>query len=99
MSSITCQVSCVTCLMSPVICRMSVTPTATAMDPPTANSPSMHSRMLLLNWIGGQFSESEEKMYLKKRKTYLGTKFRIFCIEGKLKEEEKLFLSKKYSTP
>ena len=50
-----CQVSRVRCHMSGVMCRvsrvtccMSLTPTATATDPTSANSPSLHSRMLLL---------------------------------------------------
>ena len=36
----------VTCRMSPVTCQMSLTPTATARDPPPANSPTMHNRMV-----------------------------------------------------
>ena len=47
-SGVRCHVLCVTCCMSPVTCHMSLTQTATATDPPPANSPSMHSRMLLL---------------------------------------------------
>ena len=34
--------------VSGVTCHMSLRPTATATDPPPANSPTMHSRMLLL---------------------------------------------------
>ena len=42
-----CQVTGVRCQVSPVTCHKSLTPTATAMDPPPANSPTMHSRILL----------------------------------------------------
>ena len=43
------QLSCVMCCVSPVTCHMAVTPTATAKDPPPANTPiSMHISMLLL---------------------------------------------------
>ena len=34
-------VSCVMCHVLPVTCHMSLMPTATAMDPPPANSPTM----------------------------------------------------------
>ena len=34
--------------MSRVTCHMSLTPTAIATVPPPTNSPTMHSRMLLL---------------------------------------------------
>ena len=39
------RVSHVACLMSLVTCHLS--PTATATDSPPANSPTMHSRMIL----------------------------------------------------
>ena len=52
-SCVTCYVSCVTCRMSYVMCRLScftcylsLTPTAKARDIPTANSPSMHNRLI-----------------------------------------------------
>ena len=35
-----------TCRVSPVTCHFSLTPTATATDPPTANFPIMHSRLV-----------------------------------------------------
>ena len=44
-SSVRCQVSYVTCQVLRVTCHMSLTPTATAAEPPPANSPTMHSRM------------------------------------------------------
>ena len=45
-SRITCHVSCVMLLVSHVTCHLSLTPTATATDPPPANSPIMHSRLV-----------------------------------------------------
>ena len=36
----------VICCMSPVTCHLSLTPTVTAIDPPLANSPTMHSRLV-----------------------------------------------------
>ena len=47
-SEVTCQWLRLTCYVSPVTCHISLTSTATATDPPPANSPIMHSRMLLL---------------------------------------------------
>ena len=48
-----CQVSCVRCPLSWILChvscvtcRMSLSSTATAMDPPPAHSPTVHSRMV-----------------------------------------------------
>ena len=46
--SIRCPRSRVVCCVLPVTCCMSLMPTATATDPPPANSSNMHSRMLLL---------------------------------------------------
>ena len=34
--------------VSPIASHMSITPTATVTDPPDANSPTMHSRIMLL---------------------------------------------------
>ena len=52
-SHITCHMSCVmchfsrfTCCMSPGTCQMSLTPTATATEPPPANSPTMDCRLV-----------------------------------------------------
>ena len=45
-SHVTCHVSCVTCHMSHVTSHMSPTKTAPAKDPPSANSPTMHSRLV-----------------------------------------------------
>ena len=47
MSCVACRVSHsgVICCVSPVICQLSLTPIATATDPPPANSPIMHSRL------------------------------------------------------
>ena len=45
-SDVRCHVSCVTCHLSYVTCHISITPTVTAMDPPPANSPTMHIRMV-----------------------------------------------------
>ena len=41
-----CHVSRVVCHLSPVTCHLSLTPTATDTDPPPANSPIMHSRLV-----------------------------------------------------
>ena len=41
----------VTCQLSPATGHMSLTPTATATDPPPANSPTMHSSMVSTNQI------------------------------------------------
>ena len=38
--------SCVPCYVSPVTCHMSPTPRATATDPPPANFPTLHSRLV-----------------------------------------------------
>ena len=40
------DVSYVTWLVSPVTCHLSLTLTATATDPPPANSPSMYSKLV-----------------------------------------------------
>ena len=47
-SGVRCHVSGIRCHVSGVTCNMSLTPTAIAADPPPTNSPTMHSRMLLL---------------------------------------------------
>ena len=44
-SHVTCLVSCVICCVSRVTCHLSLTPTATATDPPPASYPIMHSRL------------------------------------------------------
>ena len=53
------QVSGFICRLSSVTCHMSVTPTATATDPPPANSPTMHRRIddkdLQIFFFPGQF--------------------------------------------
>ena len=41
-----CHVSCVTCCVSPVTCHMSLMPTATFTDPPPANFPNIHIRLV-----------------------------------------------------
>ena len=46
MSSVMCNVSSVTCHLSRVTCHISPTPTATATDPPLANYPTIHSRLV-----------------------------------------------------
>ena len=53
MSHVTCQVTRVMCHVSYitfhvscVACHLSITPTASATDPPPANSPNMHSRLV-----------------------------------------------------
>ena len=43
---VTCHMLHVTCHMSRVTCHLSLRPTATATDPPSANSPTMHSRLV-----------------------------------------------------
>ena len=52
---VTSHISCVMCMchpsrvtfhISPVTCYLSPTPTATITDPPPANSPTMHSRLV-----------------------------------------------------
>ena len=45
-SHVMCHMSCVTYHVSHVMCNMSLTPTATAMDPPHGNSPTVQSRMV-----------------------------------------------------
>ena len=45
MPCVTCHLSGVMCQVSRVTCHLSLTPTATATDPP-ANSPIMHSRLV-----------------------------------------------------
>ena len=45
-SGVMCPVSHVTCCMLRVTCHLSLTPTATAIDPPPANSTIMHSRLV-----------------------------------------------------
>ena len=44
-SSVMCYVSPITCRVSPVTCHLSLTPTATAPDPPPAHSPTMLSKL------------------------------------------------------
>ena len=47
MSRVPCHLSCVMCHMSPATCHLSPTPSrATASDPPTANSPILHSMLV-----------------------------------------------------
>ena len=46
MSCVTCHLSQVKCHLLCVTCHMSLMQTATAMDPPPANSLTMHSRMV-----------------------------------------------------
>ena len=46
MSCVKCHVSGVKCHVSTVTCHLSPTPTATSTDPPPANSPIMHSRLV-----------------------------------------------------
>ena len=46
MSCVRCHVSGVTRHVSPLTCHLWITPTATATDPPNANSPIMHSRLV-----------------------------------------------------
>ena len=41
-SCVTCPMSHVACRVSPVTCQLSLTPTATATDPPPGSSPIMH---------------------------------------------------------
>ena len=45
------QVSGVRCQVSRVTCHMSLTPTDRATDPPPANSPTMHSREILVGMV------------------------------------------------
>ena len=47
MSGVMCQASRVTCHKSCVACHLSLLPTATATDPPPADSPTMHNRLVL----------------------------------------------------
>ena len=46
LSLVACFVTLVTCHQSCVSCNLSSMPTATATDPPPANSPTMHNRLL-----------------------------------------------------
>ena len=43
-----------TCHVSTVTCHISLTPTATAMDPPSANSPTSSAKMRKATTLGGQ---------------------------------------------
>ena len=45
-SRVTCHMSCVMCHMSHIVCHLSLTPTVSAKDHPSANSPIMHSRLV-----------------------------------------------------
>ena len=44
-----CNVSCDMCHVSYVTCQLSPTPTATATDPPIANSPTMNRTLVFKN--------------------------------------------------
>ena len=44
MSCVTCHITCVMCPVLHVTCHLSLTPKATATEPPPANSASMHIR-------------------------------------------------------
>ena len=46
MSGVRCHLSLVTCCVLPVTCHLPLMPTATATIPPTANSPTIHSRLV-----------------------------------------------------
>ena len=46
-SHVICHLSCVMCCVSPVTFHNSLAPTATPTDPASANSPTMHFRMVL----------------------------------------------------
>ena len=64
-----CEMSCVKCRVSHVTCHMLLTPTARATDPPHANSPTMHSRMVCeypkINFFCRQFlTNSEPKLQI-----------------------------------
>ena len=48
-SNVVCHLSFVTCHLSPVTIHLSLTPTPTPTDPPPANSPTMHSRVVHKN--------------------------------------------------
>ena len=70
---LTCNVSCtmyhgipVACRRSPVICHLSLMPKATATDPPPANSPTMHSRMVGKDQKNQNKTQSKQKREEKK---------------------------------
>ena len=48
-SGVTCQVSSVMSRVSPVTCQLSLTPKATATDPPRSNSPTTQSKLVLID--------------------------------------------------
>ena len=48
-SGVRCHMSRVTCCVSPVTCHLSLTLTATATEPPPANCPIMHIRLVCQN--------------------------------------------------
>ena len=71
-SRVACYLSLVTCCMLPVACHMSLTPTATATDPPHANSSTLHSRMVCKDpqknlFSAGQFRTISEQKLLNLR--------------------------------
>ena len=54
MARVTCHLSCVLYHVSRFTCHMSLMPTATFMDPPPANSHTMHCRMVCKGKLNSQ---------------------------------------------
>ena len=69
LSRVMCQVSQVLCHMLRVTCHFSLTPTATATDPPAANSPTMHSRLVCKHQTNQKNSKRKKSSELSKNLT------------------------------
>ena len=82
-----CHVSDITCRMSPVTYNMPLTPTVTTMDPPPANCPTMHSRMMLLIL-------SHQQLFVKAQKcTFLFCAAILNHFRAKIKNSETIVSS------
>ena len=68
MSRVTYHMSHVACHLSPVICHLSLAPTATATDPPPANSPIIHSRLARKIQKRERFSKRQKSLKMKRRR-------------------------------
>ena len=67
-SLVTCNMSGVACHMSPVNYHLSLTPTATATDPPPDNSHIMHSRLVPKVQKNQQISKHKNSLKQQKHK-------------------------------
>ena len=69
MSGVTCHMSHVADHLSPVTCHLSLTPTATATDPPPASSPIMHSRLVRKDQKNPKKFKTKKIIKTKKNRT------------------------------